>query len=85
MQISPGDAFLRNVSGSVAQPRPAPRQVPGTPSPPHRQARPAAASGPAAGASNSPPPVDRSHSVERVAQGDIPRDVPRGGIIDIQV
>lgn len=84
MQIPPGDAFSRNVSGSVAQPRPAPRQTPGTPQQ-LLQARAAPTAQQAAGALNSPPPVDRAHSVERIAQGEIPRDVPRGGIIDIQV
>ncbi len=74
MQIPSGDTISRNVSGSVAQPRPAPRQSTGTPQP-LLQAR---------TASNSPPPVDRAHSVERIAQGEVPRDVPRGSIIDIQ-
>jgi hypothetical protein len=84
MQIPPGDAFSRNVSGSVAQPRPAPRQIPGLPQR-QAQARSAPTAQQTAGAPNSPPPVERAHSVERISQGEIRRDVPRGGIIDIKI
>lgn len=84
MHIPPGDAFSRNVSGSVAQPRPAPRQTPNTQPRPAQQAQAAATARQPSGAANSPPSVDRAHAVERIAQGVIPRDVPRGSIIDIE-
>lgn len=84
MQIPPGDAFPYSVSGSVAQPRPGPRQAPTpqTQPPPQAQAAPAGA-WPGA-ARNSPPPVQRAHAVERIAQAQVPRAVPRGSLIDIE-
>ena len=85
MQIPPGDAFSRNVSGSVAPPKPAPRQVPPPQTQPPQQAPTAAADGQHHADRNSPPPVARGHAVERIAQGNIPRDVPRGSLIDIEV
>lgn len=85
MQITPGDAFLRTISGSAAHPRPSSQPVPDAPPQPRRAASVAAAARPAAAPANSPPPVDRAHSVERIAQSTVPRDVPRGSLIDLQV
>jgi len=84
MQIPPGDAFPFKVSGSVAQPGAAPRQAPPPQTQPQPQARTAPADQRASAGQNSPPPVARAHAVERVAQGTIPRDVPRGSLIDIE-
>jgi len=84
MQIPPGDPFPRTLSGFVAQPTPLPRQTPPAPTQPHGQAPTPTAARLTAAAPNSPPPADRAHAVERIANGPIPRDVPRGSILDIQ-
>jgi len=85
MQIPPGDSFLHIDSGSFAQPRPAARQVPAPQSPPQQQATTTPPGDRPAEVPNSPPPVDRAHSIEKIASGTVPRNVPCGSLIDIRV
>lgn len=88
MQISPGVALLRAMSGANAPPplpaRPAPQVQPPQVQP--RQTPTSTASAQRADVPrNAPPPVDPTYSVERIALADAQRDIPRGSLLDISV